>query len=102
MKIDGGKLTTVRRPGRTLATVSAYSGGALALRMASVVKETTGGPPPSINSARDAAEKRSNDGGSALFIRWGKTTEGTTSGSFIGVRVLVNAERYPKSILQLN
>jgi hypothetical protein len=32
----------------------------------------------------------------------GKTAEGHTSDSFIGARVLVHAERYPKSILQLN
>jgi hypothetical protein len=31
-----------------------------------------------------------------------KLLRGHTSGSFIGVRVLVHAERYPKSIVQLN
>jgi hypothetical protein len=46
--------------------------------------------------------KAGDDGGSALFMRWGKTAEGHTSYSFIGARVLVHVERYPKSILQLN
>jgi hypothetical protein len=101
-EIDGGKLTTVRRPGRTLATVPASYGGALVPRMASTVAKMTGDPPPRRNSAWDVAEKWDDGGGSALFLRWGKTVEGRTSGSFIGVRVLVHAERYPKSILQLN
>jgi hypothetical protein len=76
-KIDGGKLTTVRQLGRTLATVSMSSSGAPAPRMASMVKEPTSGPHPSRNSTRDVVEKRGDDGGSALFMRWGKLPRGT-------------------------
>jgi hypothetical protein len=48
--------------------------------MAPVVAAMTGGPPPSGKSARDAAEKRGDDGGSAMFLRWGKTAEGAHLG----------------------
>jgi hypothetical protein len=64
----------VRRPGRTLATVLASSGGA------PTVTETTDGPTPSKNSVRDTAEKRGDGGGSALFLRWEKTVEGAHLG----------------------
>jgi hypothetical protein len=79
-EIDGGKLTTVRRPGRTLATVPASYGGALVPRMASTVAKMTRDPPPRRNSAWDVAEKRDDGGGSALFLRWGKTVEGAHLG----------------------
>jgi hypothetical protein len=46
------------------------------MRMALAVVEMTGGPPPSRNVVWDAAEKRGDGGSSALFLRWGKTTEG--------------------------
>jgi hypothetical protein len=64
----------VRRPGRTLATVLASSGGA------PTVTETTDGPTPSKNSVRDTAEKRGDGGGSALFLRWEKTVDGAHLG----------------------
>jgi hypothetical protein len=48
--------------------------------MAPAAAATTGGPPPSRNSMQDVAEKRSDGGGSALFLRWEKTAEGAHLG----------------------
>jgi hypothetical protein len=65
---------------RPLVMMPMTSGGAPALGMAPVAAMTTGGPPPSRNSARDTVNKWGNGGGSALFLQWGKSTEGALFG----------------------